>query len=102
MAEGERPCYQCGVSKGAATRQAVLAEATEVASRLGLGGLTIGSLAARLDMSKSGLFAHFRSKEALHLQVLAYARDAFSAEVVRPALRAPGERPDCGPSSRIG
>ncbi|AVT29572.1 TetR family transcriptional regulator [Plantactinospora sp. BC1] len=77
------------MSKGAATRQAVLAEATEVASRLGLGGLTIGSLAARLDMSKSGLFAHFRSKEALHLQVLAYARDAFSAEVVRPALRAP-------------
>ncbi|MDW5327955.1 TetR/AcrR family transcriptional regulator [Plantactinospora sp. KLBMP9567] len=77
------------MSKGAATRQAVLAEATEVASRLGLGGLTIGSLAARLDMSKSGLFAHFRSKEALHLQVLDHARDAFTAEVVRPALRAP-------------
>ncbi|MGX7672109.1 TetR/AcrR family transcriptional regulator [Plantactinospora sp. DSM 117369] len=77
------------MSKGAATRQAVLAEATEVASRLGLGGLTIGSLAARLDMSKSGLFAHFRSKETLHLQVLGYAKDAFTAEVVRPALRAP-------------
>ncbi|MFY1691702.1 TetR/AcrR family transcriptional regulator [Plantactinospora sp. WMMB782] len=77
------------MSKGEATRQAVLAEATEVASRLGLGGLTIGSLAARLDMSKSGLFAHFRSKEKLHLQVLGYARDAFTAEVVRPALRAP-------------
>ncbi|GAA3734589.1 TetR/AcrR family transcriptional regulator [Plantactinospora mayteni] len=89
MATCERSCYQYRVSKGAATRQAVLAEATEVASRLGLGGLTIGSLAARLDMSKSGLFAHFRSKEALHLQVLGYARDAFTAEVIRPALRAP-------------
>lgn len=77
------------MSKGAATRQTVLAEATAIASRLGLGGLTIGSLATQVDMSKSGLFAHFRSKEALHLQVLAYARDAFVAEVVRPALRAP-------------
>lgn len=77
------------MNKGEATRQAVLAEATEIAGRLGLGGLTIGSLAARVDMSKSGLFAHFRSKEALHLQVLGYARDVFVAEVVRPALRAP-------------
>ena len=77
------------MSKGEVTRQTVLAEATEIASRLGLGGLTIGTLAARVDMSKSGLFAHFRSKEVLHLQVLAYARDVFAAEVVRPALNAP-------------
>ncbi|WP_422770056.1 TetR/AcrR family transcriptional regulator [Plantactinospora sp. WMMC1484] len=77
------------MSKGEATRQAVLAEATEIASRLGLGGLTIGTLAARMEMSKSGLFAHFRSKEALHLQVLDHARESFTAEVIRPALRAP-------------
>jgi AcrR family transcriptional regulator len=81
------------MGKGEATRQTVLAEATEIAGRLGLGGLTIGSLAARVDMSKSGLFAHFRSKEALHLQVLAYARDTFVVEVIQPALRVPRGEP---------
>jgi AcrR family transcriptional regulator len=55
--------------------------------------LTIGSLAARVELSKSGLFAHFKSKESLQLQVLERARDRFIEEVVRPALKAPrGER----------
>jgi AcrR family transcriptional regulator len=81
------------VSKGEATRQAVLDEAVSTAARLGLAGLTIGSLAARLELSKSGLFAHFKSKESLQLQVLDRARDLFTEEVVRPALKAPrGER----------
>ena len=80
-------------SKGEATRQAVLDEAVGTAARLGLAGLTIGSLASRLELSKSGLFAHFKSKESLQLQVLERARDLFSEEVVRPALKAPrGER----------
>jgi AcrR family transcriptional regulator len=55
------------MSKGAETRQAVLDEAARVASRVGLGGLTIGSLAASTQLSKSGLFAHFQSKESLQL-----------------------------------
>ena len=77
------------VSKGEATRLAVLDEAAETAARLGLAGLTIGSLAARVELSKSGLFAHFKSKESLQLQVLERARDLFTDQVVRPAVKAP-------------
>jgi AcrR family transcriptional regulator len=75
-------------AKGAATRDAVLDEAVRIAGRIGLSGLTIGMLAAATGMSKSGLFAHFGSKEALQLQVLARARDDFTDRVVRPAVRA--------------
>ena len=60
-----------------------------LASRDGLGGLTIGSLAEELAMSKSGLFAHFRSKDELQLQVLQAAVARFVEAVVRPALAAP-------------
>lgn len=77
------------MNKGEATRQAVLDRAAATASRIGLAGLTIGSLAADTDMSKSGLFAHFQSKESLQAQVLAHARELFAALVVRPALAAP-------------
>ncbi|MEE6263597.1 TetR/AcrR family transcriptional regulator [Plantactinospora sonchi] len=81
------------MGKGEATRQTVLAAANEIADRLGLAGLTIGSLADRVEMSKSGLFGHFRSKEALQLAVLEYAREGFVDTVIRPALAAPrGER----------
>lgn len=76
-------------SKGAATRDAVLDVAVEMAGRIGLSALTIGMLATETGMSKSGLFAHFGSKENLQLQALARARDEFIDMVVRPALRAP-------------
>jgi AcrR family transcriptional regulator len=82
-----------GTAKGEATKQAVLDHAVEVASRIGLSGLTIGTLANRAELSKSGLFAHFRSKEQLQLQVLAFARESFTALVIQPALSAPrGEK----------
>lgn len=81
------------MSKGEATRQVVLDRAVEVASRLGLSGLTIGSLANEVELSKSGLFGHFRSKEALQLQVLAYARQSFTEQVVHPAVAAPRGEP---------
>ena len=81
------------MSKGELTRQAIVDEATRVASRVGLGGLTIGSLAADTGLSKSGLFAHFNSKESLQLQVLAHARSRFVDQVVRPALKAPRGEP---------
>jgi AcrR family transcriptional regulator len=81
------------VSKGEATRQAVLERAAATASRIGLSGLTIGSLADDTGMSKSGLFAHFRSKELLQAQVLAHARQLFVDQVVRPALAAPRGEP---------
>lgn len=80
-------------AKGAATREAVLDAAVHIAGRIGLSGLTIGMLATATGMSKSGLFAHFGSKESLQLQVLARARNEWIDRVVRPALRTPrGEK----------
>lgn len=81
------------MSKGDETRAAVLDRAVDVARRVGLSGLTIGSLAEEAELSKSGLFAHFRSKEALQLQVLEHARAGFEDSVARPALRAPRGEP---------
>jgi AcrR family transcriptional regulator len=76
------------VGKGEQTRQAILERAAQVASRMGLDGVTIGTLAEELDLSKSGLFAHFQSKEALQIQTLGFAAQLFVERVVRPALKA--------------
>jgi AcrR family transcriptional regulator len=81
------------VGKGDATREVILDEAGRIAAGAGLGGLTIGVLAIRTELSKSGLFAHFGSKEALQLQVLAHTEERFTAEVIRPAVRAPRGEP---------
>ncbi|MGH8528256.1 MAG: TetR/AcrR family transcriptional regulator [Nevskiales bacterium] len=72
--------------KGETTRQTILEQATRVASKLGLAGLTIGNLAEQTQLSKSGLYAHFRSKESLQLQVMEHATALFIEHVVRPAL----------------
>ena len=74
------------MSKGDETRTAILDEALDVASRVGFTGLTIGQLAEQTGMSKSGLFAHFQSKEQLQLQTLAHARRKFIDTTIRPAL----------------
>ncbi len=89
----ERSYYSPGVSKGEETRRAILADAMAQASAVGLSGLTIGTLAKRTGLSKSGLFAHFASKEALQIQVLDTARDRFVAEVIAPALKQPRGEP---------
>jgi AcrR family transcriptional regulator len=81
------------VSKGEATRQTILDRASALASKLGLEGLTIGTLATDLGLSKSGLFAHFRSKEALQVQVLEHIAGHFVELVVKPALKAPRGEP---------
>ena len=73
--------------KGEATREAIVGRAIDLARRVGLEGLTIGRLAEDLDLSKSGLFAHFRSKEALQIQVLDGAAERFVATVISPALQ---------------
>jgi AcrR family transcriptional regulator len=75
--------------KGAATRAAILERAVDLASVEGLEGLTIGRLAAELEMSKSGLFAHFGSKQELQLAAVETAARRFAAAVVEPALAAP-------------
>lgn len=79
--------------KGELTRGAVLDEAAALARRVGLDGLTIGTLAAQTEMSKSGLFAHFGSKETLQIEVLDHASAQFVDQVVRPALTAPRGEP---------
>jgi len=74
-------------ARGARTRHEILQAAVHIASAEGLEGLTIGGLADELHMSKSGLFAHFGSKEELQLAVVAKARDIFVREVVEPAFK---------------
>lgn len=81
------------MSKGEATRQVILDLAYTRARAGGLESLTIGTLAAELHLSKSGLFAHFGSKEALQLAVLDHAVALFVDNVVRPGLRAPRGEP---------
>jgi AcrR family transcriptional regulator len=76
------------MSKGAETRERILDRAFLVAGRDGLDGLTIGALAEELQLSKSGLFAHFGSKEDLQLEVLKEGAQRFEDAVIRPALKA--------------
>src|SRR5688572_17255074 len=78
-------------AKGDRTRARILDEAVGLASVQGLGGLTIGPLAERLGLSKSGLFAHFQSKEALQVETLNRAAERFRADVTEP-LRAIPDR----------
>lgn len=76
-------------SDGEETHAAILEKAMELASMEGLGSLTIGRLARELGMSKSGVFAHFRSKKRLQRETIEAARRVFAREVMRPALAAP-------------
>lgn len=73
---------------GLRTRQAILHEAAKLATVYGLEGLSIGNLAKVLGLSKSGLFAHFGSKEELQLATVDEAARIFDTEVVEPALSA--------------
>jgi AcrR family transcriptional regulator len=74
------------VGKGERTRTLILDEALALASRVGLEGLSIGALASRLGLSKSGLFAHFGSKEDLQILTLKEAHRLFQQQVIEPAL----------------
>src|SRR4029453_10558553 len=76
-------------SDGERSRSAILREAAKLATVEGLDGLSIGRLASAVGMSKSGLFAHFGSKEDLQLATIAAASDVFRQEVVEPAASAP-------------
>ena len=74
-------------TKGEQTRAAILDQAVELASRVGLEGLTIGSLAEATGMSKSGLFAHFGSREDLQLATLEHVKTSFGEQVLAPVLK---------------
>ena len=70
---------------GERTRAAILRTATSLATVEGLDGLSIGHLAAAIGMSKSGLYAHFGSKEELQLATVAEAERILTEEVIAPA-----------------
>ena len=76
-------------TKGEDTRAQILAAAVDQASRCGYESLTIGTLAEKTGMSKSGLFAHFGSKQDLQLAALDEAARQFTEQVFMPALKAP-------------
>jgi AcrR family transcriptional regulator len=75
---------------GERSRRAILETAARLATVEGLDGLTIGRLASETGMSKSGLFAHFGSKEELQLATIATAEEIFEEDVLRPALAVEG------------
>jgi AcrR family transcriptional regulator len=77
------------ITKGERTRAAILDEALKIVSRAGLDDLTIGTLAEATGMSKSGLFAHFGSRDDLLLAVLAHGQKEFVEVVLKPALQKP-------------
>ena len=81
------------MSKGQETKERILGEALDLASLVGIEGLTIGELARATEMSKSGLFAHFDSKEDLQIEVLETASALFIENVISPALREPRGEP---------
>ena len=76
-------------TKGERTRAAILDAALRIVSKAGLDGLTIGTLADATGMSKSGLFAHFGSREELLLAVLAHGQAEFTEVVFQPAMAKP-------------
>lgn len=78
------PINACS-TKGRQTRTEILQAAVQIASAEGLEGISLGRLADEVGMSKSGLFAHFRSKKELQLAVVETARSIFVDEIVRPA-----------------
>jgi AcrR family transcriptional regulator len=81
------------MGKGEETKAAILSEAMAMASVQGLSGLTIAGLADRSGLSKSGLFAHFGSKEALQRSTLEATIDGYVRDVIEPAVKAPRGEP---------
>jgi AcrR family transcriptional regulator len=78
------------MAKGKETKMVILESGLDMASQLGLEGVSIGALAKKTNMSKSGLFAHFQSKENLQIEILDYAARVFSEDVIVPALATEG------------
>jgi AcrR family transcriptional regulator len=81
------------LERGEQTRRLILRRAADIASVEGLEGLSIGRLSTELEISKSGVFAHFGSKEELQLATIRSAEKIFIAEVVEPAFRQPAGLP---------
>ena len=88
VAETERPLGRA-MLKGQQTKQAIVQAAVSMSTQFGLEGLSIGHLAERMHMSKSGVFAHFGSREELQISVIREYFASFEQEVFYPAMKAP-------------
>jgi len=87
---GERRPGRKPRADGVESRRAILDAAAQLATTRGLEGLSIGELAQHIGMSKSGLYAHFKSKEELELATIETAAEIFDRDVLGPAREAPG------------
>jgi AcrR family transcriptional regulator len=87
VADAEKPRKRR--SDGERSRTAILQEAARLATVEGISGLSIGRLASAVGMSKSGLFAHFGSKEELQIATIGTAAEVFTEQVITPGLSAP-------------
>src|SRR6476659_8607848 len=88
--DGEKRLGRKPRADGAESRRAILQAAADLATTRGLEGLSVGELAQHIGMSKSGLYAHFKSKEELELATIETAVEIFEREV----LAAAGASPD--------
>jgi hypothetical protein len=88
VTELERPSSR-SMHKGQKTKQAIVQAAVTLSTQVGLEGLSIGSLAELMHMSKSGVFAHFGSREELQISVIREYFASFEQEVFYPAMKAP-------------
>ncbi len=77
------------MNKGERTRKDIIEKAFALAGDVGLEGVSLGTLAGETGLSKSGLFAHFKSKEALQLSVIDEVIERFTNDVIRPAIASP-------------
>src|SRR6201987_3311176 len=84
-----KPTVLYHTEQASKTRQEILRTSMNIASAEGLEGLSIGRLAAELRMSKTGIFAHFGSKEQLQLATVGAAKQIFLEQVVKPGLTSP-------------
>ena len=88
--EGERRSGRKPRADGVGSRRTILLAAASLATTRGLEGLSIGELAQHIGMSKSGLYAHFKSKEELELATIETAAEIFERDVLGPAGESPG------------
>src|SRR6266480_7929308 len=84
-----KPAVLYHTDQAAETRREILRVAVDIASAEGLEGLSIGRLATESHMSKTGIFAHFGSKEQLQLATVGAAKQIFLEQVVKPGLASP-------------
>jgi len=89
LTQHDRSCYSSIMSTSAlSTHARILHQGLALLSQAGLAGVTLGVLAERVGLSKSGLFAHFRSKEGVQLGILTYMGHCARQQVIEPAMRA--------------